>query len=108
MSATIRLTCAHNAPSAFEALNDINKHFRHPVAQVDGEEHPLDWDAPTEISVSAREAHEVRVSLRVLGLHFCGARLTVDPIPDGESRSYRYHLEVEDRWANRGHLDPVS
>ena len=59
---------------------------------------------PTQIEVSAGEPHEVQAFMRVLGLHWCGADMRLDKLGDGEVVDVTYHLEVSDRWMNRGRL----
>lgn len=76
-----------------------------PFALVDGNEYALDWDQPTAIEVASEEPHELRVFIRILGLHWCGAEMHFEPLMDGGNDAVKYHLEVRDRWMNRGNLE---
>ncbi|HEV3116596.1 MAG TPA: hypothetical protein VGY58_06060 [Gemmataceae bacterium] len=108
MAATIRITCVYGAPKGWQWAAHINQHARFPVAWVDGKETELHWDRVTEIPVSSEEPHKLQVFMRLIGLHWCPAEVEVQPIRDGESQSYEYRVEVNDRFVNRGQLTPIQ
>jgi hypothetical protein len=107
MAATIRITCTHSAPKGWEWANHINKGFRHPTALIGGDEKQLAWDAPTDIPVAAGQAYTLQVFFKLFGLHWCPGVIEIAPLTEGETQNYEYHLEVQDRWVNRGRVKRV-
>jgi hypothetical protein len=107
MAATIRITCTHSAPKGWDWMNELNKGFRHPTALLDGEKKELRWDAPTDIPVSPGKPHTLQVYMSIFGLHWCATETMTITLTEGETQSYEYHLELKDRYVNRGLLNRV-
>src|SRR5438874_11466749 len=107
MAATIRITCTHSAPKGWEWASHINKGFRHPTAIIGGDEKQLAWDGPTDVLVAAGQPSRLQVFFKMFGLHWCPAEVEIPPLTDRETQNYEYHLEVNDRWVNRGQLRRV-
>ncbi len=108
MAATIRVSCVYGAPQGWRWAADINKDFHHPVASLDGADKQLDWDHATDIEVVPGQPHKLQVFMRVIGLHWCAAEVEVEPLKEGETRSYEYRLDVRDRFMNRGQLTRIT
>ena len=109
MSATIRITCTYAIPNAFEWAAKLNNSFHPPHALIDGQEILLKWGEPTAIEVAPGKSHKLEVYFRVFDvLRMCGAEAEIEPLRDGETRSYQYLNEIKDRFLNRGHLSPVG
>lgn len=108
MAATLRLTCRHDALAALDWVNEINKQGRHPVAEIDGVQHPLRWDEPMEVPVAADEPHHLHVYFEVLGtLRWGGADLDTGAVRDGEVIQVEYLVTLKDRYLNTAHLRRV-
>src|SRR5690349_16810208 len=104
MSATIRITCNYTTPQGLEWAGKLNSSFHPPHALIDGQEKSLDWQAPTAIQVAPGE-HKLEVYFRVFDvLRMCNAEADVDPIADGQTRTYQYTVELKDRYLKRGSL----
>ena len=115
MAATIRIYCTHKidhalqwANEALEWGNELNKLFRHPIGRIDGRDVELAWDRATEIEVAAGETVKLQVFLRAMLLHWCGAETEIEPMRDGETKSFEYHVDFEGGWVKRGHLDRMT
>ena len=109
MAATIRLNCKHSAPPSLEWAEKINMSLRPPHALIDGQETHLKWDELITLEVSPGSSHKLEVYFRVFDLfRMCGAEVEVEPLVDGDTRSYEYVVELEDRYLNRGHLNRIA
>lgn len=109
MSATIRITCTYATPASLDWAGQLNRSLHPPHALVDGQEKLLAWGKPTNLEVTAGHSHKLEVYFQVFDvLRMCGAELAIEPLRDGESRSYAYLVEVKDRYLNRGHLQAVG
>src|SRR5438067_1086308 len=112
MAATLRITCKHTAPAgaAWEWLSEnIAKPTRHPVAVIDGEEHRLSWDEPTEVSMTSGEPHYLHVYFDILGiLRWGGADLDTGTVREGETVEVEYLVTLKDRYLNTAHLRRVG
>src|SRR5438067_1519261 len=109
MGVTLRITCKHDAPAALELANELNKQGRHPVAEIDGTRHPLRWNQPAEVTVTAGERHHLHVYFEVLGvLRWGGANLDTDAVRDGETVEVEYVVTLRDRYLDTAHLRRVS
>ena len=109
MAATIRLTCTHSAPKFLEWAEKINMHCRPPHATIDGQETHLKWGQPTDLEVPPGQTHKLEVYFRVFdAFRMCGAEVEIEPLRDGETRSYEYLVELKDRYLNRGHLNRIA
>lgn len=108
MAANIRVTCRHDAPAALEWANEINKRYRHPVAEIDGTEHQLRWDEPVDIEVSPGP-HHLHVYFEFLGvLRWGAADLDTGSLHDGETFEAEYRVSLRDRYLNTAHLQPLG
>lgn len=107
MATTIPITCSHSAPKGTDWMNEMNKGFRHPTALLDGEKKELRWDNATDISVSPGK-HTLQVYMSIFGLHWSATETETLTLTDGETQSYEYHLELTDRYVNRGRLNQVQ
>ena len=109
MPTTIQITCSYGTPEAFEGIGDLNRSFHPPHGLIDGQEQSLKWGGPTAIEVTPGQSHKLEVYFRVFDvLRMCGAELVVEPLREGETRSYQYVVELKDRYLNRGHLRPAD
>lgn len=109
MAATIRITCTYGTPQGLEWAGKLNSAFHPPHALVDGQEASLKWNEPTAIEVAPGRPHKLEVYFRVFDvLRMCGAEVNVEPLKDGETRSYHYVAELKDRYLNRGHLSSAG
>jgi hypothetical protein len=106
MAATIRITCTHSAPQGWDWMNEMNKGFRHPTAVLDGEKQELRWDTATDIPVSPGK-HTLQVYMSIFGLHWSATETENVTLTDGKTQSYEYHLELTERYVNRGRLSRV-
>ena len=109
MAATLRITCKHPAPAGWERLNEFNKNFRHPVAVIDGQEHRLPWDEPTDVPIASGEPHHLHVYFDILGiLSWGGADLETGIVRDGETVEVEYLVTLKDQYLNTAHLRRVG
>jgi hypothetical protein len=108
MATTIRVTCKHSAPEGWEWANSINKKFRAPIALIEGKEKRLNWDRATELRVAPGKQHKIQVFFRILDLHWCGAEADSEPLKEGETAEYLYHVEIDHPFVKHGHLDRTS
>ncbi len=115
MAATIRIHCTHKidhalqwANEALEWANELNKLFRHPIARIDGRDVELAWDRTTDIEVAPGEKFKLQVFMQAIALHWCRAEIETEPMRDGETQSYEYHVDFHDGWVKHGHLDRTA
>ncbi|MBI3863702.1 MAG: hypothetical protein HY290_17570 [Planctomycetia bacterium] len=109
MSATIRITCNYAIPQGWEWAGRLNNSFHPPHGLVDGQEIKLKWNGSTDIEVAAGQRHKLEVYFRVFDvLRMCGAEAGIEPLRDGQTKSYQYEVELKDRYLNRGHLRSVD
>ncbi len=109
MAATVRVTCTYVAPQGLDWVGRLNSSFHPPHALIDGREATLQWGEPTVIAVTPGQGHKLEVYFRVFDvLRMCAAEAEVEPLRDGESRSYDYAVELKDRYLNRGHLRRID
>jgi hypothetical protein len=109
MAATLRITCEHDAPAGLDWANQINKQGRHPVVEIDGEKRPLRWDEPTDVPVTAGEAHHLHVYFEVLGvLRWGGADLDTGMLRDGDTVAVEYLVTLKDRYLDTARLRRVG
>jgi hypothetical protein len=109
MAATIRVNCTYAAHHGFEWAAKINRSVHPPHALIGDQEKSLSWSEPTDIEVMAGESHKLEVYFSVFDVfRMCGAEVEVEPLQDGETRSYQYRVELKDRYFNHGHLSPVG
>jgi len=105
MSATIQVHCKYAAPEGWEWAAKLNRSCHPPHALIDGQEKRLDWNHPTDIEMTADLPHKLEVYFCVFDVfRMCGAAVEIEPLRDGETRSYQYVVELKDRHFNRGHL----
>jgi hypothetical protein len=109
MAAKIRLTCTHSAPNILEWAEKINMSLRPPHVMIDSQETHLKWGEPTDLEVAAGQTHKLEVYFRVFDVfRMCGAEAEIEPLQDGDTVSYEYEVELQDRYLNRGHLNRVG
>jgi len=109
MAAAIRITCRYATPQGLEWAGRLNSSFHPPHGFVDGQEIKLKWAEPTDIEVVAGQPHNLEVYFRVFDvLRMCGAEAVIEPLQDGETRSYQYDVELTDCYLKRGHLRSVD
>ena len=109
MAATIRITCNYAAPQGLEWAGRLNSSFHLPHGFVDGQEIKLKWTEPTDFEVAADRPHKLEVYFRVFDVpRMCGADVEIESLRDGETRSYQYDVELQDRYLNHGHLTLVG
>lgn len=105
MAAAIQITCDYVTPAGLEWAGQINSSFDPPRDMIDGREVKLAWESPTSIDVAPNQRHQLEIYFCVFDvLRICGAEIEVEPLRDGETRSYRYEVELKDRYLNRGTL----
>ncbi len=109
MSAIVRLTCTYAAPDGWEWAAKLNSDCHPPHALIDGQEKSLHWSEPTDLDVAAGQLHKLEVYFRVFDMfRMCSAEVSIEPLRDGETRSYQYDVELKDRTFNRGHLSLID
>lgn len=109
MAAKVQVICTYGTPVGFEGLGKLNRSFHPPHALVDGRETSLKWDEPIDLEVPPGQDHKLEVYFRVFDvLRMCGAEVDLEPLEDGETRSYEYRVELKDRYLQRGHLSRVG
>jgi len=109
MSATARIICNYTTPKGFEWAGKLNSSFHPPHALVDGLEKNLNWQAPTDIQVAPGKQHKLEIYFCVFDvLRMCAAETEIQPIADGETRTYRYVVELTDRYLKHGSLSVVE
>lgn len=109
MAATIRVTCNYATPAGFEWAGQLNSSFHPPHGLVDGREVKLKWAEATDVAVTAGQRHKLEVYFGVFDvLRVCAAEIEIEPLRDGQARSYRYDVELKDRYLKRGHLRSVE
>jgi hypothetical protein len=109
MAATIQVTCTDGTPHGLEWVGRLNSSFHPPDAMVDGRETSLTWGGPTVIELTPGQRHKLEVYFRVSDvLRMCGAEVEVEPMRDGESRPYKYAIELNDPYPNRGLLSHIG
>ena len=109
MAATVRVTCCYEAPSGFEWAAQINRSFHPPHAMIDGKEVDLKWGEAIEFIVTPGESHKLEVYYRAFDvLRFGGAEADVEPLRDGEARSYDYRVDLKGRYLFGAHLTRVG
>jgi|SRR5579872_5036724 len=107
MPATIRITCNYATPAGLEWAGQLNSSFHPPHGSIDGRDVKLAWGNGTAIDVAPGRPQKLEVYFCVFDvLRVCTAEIEIEPLRDGETRSYRYDVELKDRYLNRGHLRP--